>query len=76
MMQISNKVGYLIIAVVVIVLVGYFWMQQRKKGTIPAGSQPGQPARRSEEGTGMMGRGAGEGVLDEEGGGFILYLPR
>jgi hypothetical protein len=75
MMQISNKVGYLIIAVVVIVLVGYFWMQQRKKDTIPAGSQPGQPTRRSEEGRGMMGRGAGEGVLDEEGG-FILYLPR
>ncbi|MHA2621367.1 MAG: hypothetical protein V2G42_08080 [bacterium JZ-2024 1] len=75
MMQISNKVGYLIIAIVVIVLVGYFWMKQSKKTEIPPGAQIGQPARREGSETGMMGRGAEEGVLEEEGG-IILHLPR
>ena len=73
-MQISSKVGYLIIAIVVIVLVGYFWMRERKKYEIPPGAQPGQPGRGSEEG-GLLGRRGLEEVLGDEGG-FILYLPK
>jgi hypothetical protein len=71
-MQISNKVGYLIIAIVVIGLLGYFYMYYKKKAERPPEAVPGQPTGRGE--SGMMGQGAGEGVLDEDGG-FILYLP-
>lgn len=75
-MQISNRVGYLIIAIVVIVLLGYFYIKYSKRAQPPPESAiPGAPQQRGENEMGTIGRGSVEGLLDEEGG-IIIYFAK